>query len=116
VLNIYKDEGCPPETRCAVKLLQSDFLVNNDPVYVAENKKDLALFLTTEGVLLPGENAGTFKISLVHWLVLQRIIPHVFLTSPKVEVPYYPSTGTLDILKVLKQVVCVFDRDYEVSQ
>ena len=27
------------------------------------------------------------------------------------EVPYNPSTGTLDILKALKQVVCVFDKE-----
>ncbi|CAG8754991.1 5806_t:CDS:2, partial [Dentiscutata heterogama] len=101
------------DTRRAVNLIRSDFLVNNDPIYVAENKKDLALFLTAEGVLVPGEDAGTFKISspLVHWLVLQRIIPQAFPTSPKVEVPYYSSTGTLDILKALKQVVCVFDRE-----
>ncbi|RHZ81155.1 hypothetical protein Glove_123g146 [Diversispora epigaea] len=101
------------DTRRAVNLIRSDFLVNNDPIYVAENKKDLALFLTAEGILVPGEDAGTFKISspLVHWLVLQRIIPQVFPTSPKVEVPYYPSTGTLDIFKALKQVICVFDQE-----
>jgi len=28
-----------------------------------------------------------------------------------VEVPYNPSTGTLDILKALKQVICVFDKE-----
>ncbi|RHZ88674.1 hypothetical protein Glove_21g216 [Diversispora epigaea] len=101
------------DTRRTVNLIRSDFLVNNDPIYVADNKKDLALFLTAEGVLVSGEDAGTFKISspFVHWLVFQRIIPQVFPTSPKVEVPYYSSTGTLDILKTLKQVICVFDQE-----
>ncbi|CAJ0913355.1 16617_t:CDS:2 [Entrophospora sp. SA101] len=58
--SLLKDDT---NTRRAVNLIRSDFLVNNDPIYVAENKKDLALFLTAEGVLIPGEDAGTFKIS-----------------------------------------------------
>ncbi|CAG8579474.1 12231_t:CDS:2, partial [Cetraspora pellucida] len=101
------------DTRRAINFIRSDFLVNNDPIYVAENKKDLALFLTAKGVLVPGGDAGTFKISspLVHWLVLQRIIPHMFLTSLKVEVPYHPSTGNLDILEALKQIVSIFDQE-----
>ncbi|CAG8459020.1 4837_t:CDS:2 [Cetraspora pellucida] len=101
------------DTRRAVNLIRSDFLINNDPIYVAENKKDLVLFLTAEGVLVPGEDAGTFKISspLVHWLLLQRIIPHVFPTSPQTEVPYHSSPHTLDIFKVLKQTVLVFDKE-----
>ncbi|CAG8594597.1 10798_t:CDS:2, partial [Cetraspora pellucida] len=101
------------DIRRAVKLIRTDFLVSNDPIYVADNKNDLALFLTAEGVLVPGEDAGTYKISspLVHWLVLQRIIPHVFPTSPQTEVPYHSSPRTLDIFKVLKQTVLVFDKE-----
>ncbi|CAG8768333.1 12030_t:CDS:2, partial [Racocetra fulgida] len=97
----------------AMKQFRSDFLANFDPIFVAGNKRNLALFLTAEGVLVPGDNDGTFKISspLVRWMVLQQIIPHVFLTSPKVDVPYHPSTGTLDIFEVLKQVIRVFDRE-----
>ncbi|CAG8801761.1 16916_t:CDS:2 [Cetraspora pellucida] len=93
-------------TRRAVKLIQTDFLVNNHPIHVAKNKKDLALFLTAEGVLVPGEDAGTFKISS-----LLQIVPKVFLTSSKVDVPYHPSTSALDIFKVLMQVVRVFDQE-----
>ncbi|KAF0425160.1 transcriptional regulator [Gigaspora margarita] len=54
-----------------------------------------------------------FKISspLVRWVVLQQIIPHVFLTSPKAAVPYYFHTHTLDIFKVLKKSIIVFDRE-----
>ncbi|CAG8781083.1 45941_t:CDS:1, partial [Gigaspora margarita] len=64
-------------------------------------------------VLVPGDNDGTFKTSspLVRWMVLQQVIPHVFPTSPKVDVPYHPSTGTLNVLEVLKQVVRVFDQE-----
>ncbi|CAG8740359.1 16435_t:CDS:2, partial [Dentiscutata erythropus] len=71
----------------AVKLLWTDFLANFDPVNVGM-QNDLVRFLKAEGVLIPGENAGTY-----------------------VEVLYHPSTGTLDILKALKQVVCIFDRE-----
>ncbi|RHZ47929.1 hypothetical protein Glove_564g63 [Diversispora epigaea] len=101
------------DTNNAVKFIQSDFLVNNDPVYVVETKRHLAKFLTAEGVLVSGKNSGTFKISspLVHWLVFQRIIPQVFPTSPKVEVPRHSTTGALDILNALKLVVCVFDQE-----
>ncbi|CAG8809104.1 7945_t:CDS:2, partial [Gigaspora rosea] len=101
------------DTRHAVNLIRSDFLVNNDSIQIAENKKDLALFLTAEGVLVPEEVAGTFKISspLVHWLLLQRIIPHVFPTSPQTDVPYHSSPRTLDVFKVLKQTVLVFDKE-----
>ncbi|CAG8579540.1 8880_t:CDS:2 [Gigaspora rosea] len=95
----------------AMKLLRFDFLANFDPALVTGNKRNLALFLTAEGVLVPGDNDGTFKISspFVRWMILQQIIPHVFQTSPKVDVPYHPSTGTLDIFEVLKQVIRVFD-------
>ncbi|CAG8761697.1 8437_t:CDS:2, partial [Racocetra fulgida] len=84
----------------AVRLLRTDFLANFDPVH-AGMQNDLAMFLTTEGVLIPGEDAGTYK----------QIVPKVFPTSPKVEVPYHPSTGVLDILTTLTQVVRVFDQE-----
>ncbi|CAG8528853.1 7476_t:CDS:2 [Racocetra fulgida] len=90
----------------AMKLFRSDFLANFDSVLVTENKRNLAWFLTAAGVLVPGDNDGTFKISSP-----LQVIPHVFLTSPKVDVPYHPSTGTLDIFEVLKQVIRVFDRE-----
>ena len=35
----------------------------------------------------------------------------MFSISPQAEVSYNPFTGTLDILKALKQVVCVFDKE-----
>jgi hypothetical protein len=75
---------------------------------------NLANFLASEGVLVPDENLpGYFNLSspLVRWLLIQQIIPKLFPTSPQAEVPYNPSTGTLDILKALKQVVCVFDKE-----
>ena len=99
------------DTRQAMKLLQSDFLTNFDSVN-PRTQMDLALFLTAEGVLTPGEDAGTFKISspLVRWLILQRIIPRVFPTSPEKEVPYH-SSCTLDTLEALKQIVVVFDKE-----
>ncbi|CAG8819909.1 33186_t:CDS:2, partial [Racocetra persica] len=56
-------------------------------------------------------NENSISSPLVRWVVLQQIIPHVFPTSPKVDVPYHPSTGTLDILEVLKQVIRVFDQE-----
>ncbi|CAG8695878.1 20067_t:CDS:2, partial [Dentiscutata erythropus] len=72
----------------AVRLLWTDFLANFDPVNVGM-QNNLVQFLTAEG----------------------QIVSKVFPTSPKVEVLYHPSTGTLDILKALKQVVCIFDRE-----
>ncbi|CAG8793228.1 20719_t:CDS:2, partial [Dentiscutata erythropus] len=59
-----------------------------------------------------GDNDGMFKISspLVHWIVLQQIISHIFLTLPKVDVKYHPS-GALDIFEVLKQVIRIFDQE-----
>jgi len=100
-------------TRHAVKLLRSDFLTNIDPVYVTENNRNLDLFLMAEGVLIPGEEAGTFKISLplVRWLVLQQIIPQVFPSYPKIDVPYHSSPCMLDILRILKQTICIFDKE-----
>ncbi|RHZ74539.1 hypothetical protein Glove_221g90 [Diversispora epigaea] len=94
-----------PNTWRAVKLLRTKFMMNIDFVPVAENQKDLALFLTAEGVLIPGEDSGTFKISslLVRWMVLQQIIPQVFPSSLKVE--------TLDILEILKQAIRSFDKE-----
>ncbi|CAG8535814.1 1245_t:CDS:2 [Dentiscutata heterogama] len=47
------------------------------------------------------------RLPLVCWMVPQQIIPYVFLTSPKVDVPYHP-LGTLNIFEVLKQVIRVF--------
>ncbi|CAG8788989.1 24608_t:CDS:2 [Gigaspora margarita] len=73
----------------AIKLFRSDFLANFDPILVTGNKRNLALFLIAE----------------------RQIIPHVFLTSSKVDVPYHPLMGTLDIFEVLKQVIRVFDRE-----
>ncbi|RHZ83804.1 hypothetical protein Glove_87g232 [Diversispora epigaea] len=101
------------DTRRAVKLLRTNFMSNIDFVPVAENQMDLAFFLTAEGVLIPGEDFGTFKISspLVRWLILQRIIPQVFPSSPKVEVPYHSSSQTLDILEILKQAIRTFDKE-----
>jgi hypothetical protein len=99
------------DIRQAVKLLRSDFLTNFDPVN-PRTQMDLASFLAAEGVLTPGEYTGTFKISspLVRWLILQRIIPRVFPTSPQTEVPYH-SSRTLDILEALKQIVVIFDKE-----
>jgi len=83
------------DSKHAMKLFRSDFLANINHVSVADNQKYLALFLTAEGVLVPGKNLSTFKISLplVHWLVLQQVIPKVFPSSPKVEVPYHSDSG-----------------------
>ncbi|CAG8496711.1 10657_t:CDS:2 [Gigaspora margarita] len=89
----------------AVRLLQTDFLANFDPV-CAGMQNDLAMFLTAEGVLIPGEDAETYKVSSP-----LQIVPKVFLTSSKVEISYHPSTGILNILTTLIQVVCVFDQE-----
>ena len=35
----------------------------------------------------------------------------MFPSSPKVEVPYHSSPHTPDILEILKQAVCTFDRE-----
>ncbi|CAG8686291.1 6922_t:CDS:2, partial [Cetraspora pellucida] len=102
-----------PDTKRAVSFFRSDFLASFGPIYVTEKQRDLALLLTAEGVLIPGNDSGTFEISspLVRWLILQRIIPRLFPTSPQTEVPYNPSTNTLDVPEVLKQVTCVFDKE-----
>ena len=83
---------------------------------------DLAFFLTTEGMLTPEEDAGTFKISLplVHWMILQQIIPHVnvFPTLPQKEVPYH-SSGMLDTLITQgfkTDSCCIQQRNYKVTQ
>ncbi|CAG8734422.1 46043_t:CDS:2, partial [Gigaspora margarita] len=95
------------------EILKYPTFIRMKDVLLKDDTNTRSLFLTAEGVLVPGGDAGTFKISspLVHWLVLQRIIPHMFPTSPKVEVPYHPSTGNLDILEALKQIVSIFDQE-----
>ncbi|CAG8598194.1 2444_t:CDS:2, partial [Ambispora gerdemannii] len=101
------------DTKSAVSLFRSDFLASFGPIYVAEKQRDLARFLTAEGVLIPGNVSGTFEVSspLVRWLILQRIIPRLFPTSPQMEVPYHSSPRTLDTFNVLKQTVRVFDKE-----
>ncbi|CAG8827198.1 20329_t:CDS:1, partial [Cetraspora pellucida] len=100
------------EIKQAVRLLRTDFLANFDTIRVGM-QNDLAMFLTAEGVLIPGEDAGTYKVSspLVRSLIYQQIVPKVFPTSPQTEVPYHSSPRTLDIFKVLKQTVLVFDKE-----
>ncbi len=121
-----KDALLKESARRAVKFFRTYFLANSDPIVVtntdvitntdAVTNTDLAQFLTAEGALLPDKEAGSFKISspLVRWLILQRVIPMVFPSSPKVDIPFrsIPHTlATLDTLEVLKQSLCVFDKE-----
>jgi len=72
-----------------------------------------AEYLAAEGVLVPGEEPGTFKLSspLVRWLILQRVIPIVFPFHPRKDIPYFKNSYDLDIFRVLKYAVQSFDKD-----
>ncbi len=51
------------DTKRAVSLFRSDFLASFGPIYVTEKQRDLALFLTAQGILITGKDSGTFETS-----------------------------------------------------
>ncbi|CAG8531408.1 9965_t:CDS:2, partial [Funneliformis mosseae] len=72
-----------------------------------------AEYLASEGVLVPGEEAGAFKLPspLVRWLILQRVIPNVFPSRPREEIPFFKDSQDLDTLIALEFTVKSFDKD-----
>jgi hypothetical protein len=72
-----------------------------------------AEYLAYEGVLVPGEQAGLYKLSspLVRWLILQRVIPNVFPSRPREDIPFFKDSQDLDTLIALKLAVKSFDKD-----
>ncbi|CAG8533039.1 7031_t:CDS:2, partial [Paraglomus occultum] len=74
-----------PAAKAAVELFRSKFMLNTDFVEIYEDEEvKLANFLAAEGLLVVND-LTKFKIA-----------------SPLVEVPYYPSSDTLNTFEVLK--------------
>lgn len=72
-----------------------------------------AEYLADEGVLVPGEVVGSFKLSspLVRWLILQHVIPAVFSSCPSSNIPFLVGTRNLDTLYALRLAIKYFDKD-----
>jgi len=64
-------------------------------------------------VLVPGEETGAFKLSspLVRWLILQRVIPIVFPSCPRNDIPFFKDSKVLDTLITLRLATKSFDKD-----
>ena len=106
-----KDTLLKKDAKPAMKFFRSKFLANVDSVSTTDT--NLAMFLTAEGVLVSDDEDGKFKISslLIRQLILQRIIPKVFPSFPKVEVPFHTFSHTLNTFEVLNQIIHVFDKE-----
>lgn len=73
---------------------------------------DSAEFLAAEGVLIPATRTNSaFRLSspMVRNLVLQCVIPKVFPSCPRRDLPYLGHSRNLDILNVLKFAIPTFD-------
>lgn len=102
-----------PEAKNAVNFFRNHFLVDFGHEMNVTTDINSAEYLAYEGVLVPGEHAGFFKLSspLVRWLILQRVIPNVFPSRPREEIPFYKDSQYLDTLFTLKFAVKSFDKD-----
>ncbi|RGB41798.1 hypothetical protein C1646_684852 [Rhizophagus diaphanus] len=105
-----------PEAKNAVNFFRNHFLIDfghEMNITTDIDSINSAEYLAYEGVLVPGEHAGFFKLSspLVRWLILQRVIPNVFPSCPKEEIPFYKDSQYLDTLFTLKFAVKSFDKD-----
>src|SRR6185369_14634399 len=102
------------KARKAMQLIRSTFIGFFDLVQIVDNEeRNLAEFLTAEGVLIRDEESkDKFKMSsvLVDELIRQRVIPELFKSTPTVVVPE-KHDGFLDIINILKTVVQFFDKD-----
>ena len=99
------------KARQAMQLVQSAFIGFFDLVHIVDNEeRNLAEFLTAEGVLIRDEESrDKFKMSssLVDELIQQRVIPELFKSTPN----SCRHDGFLDIINILKTVVQFFDQD-----
>ncbi|PKK72017.1 hypothetical protein RhiirC2_777679 [Rhizophagus irregularis] len=102
-----------PEAKNAVNFFRNHFLVDFGHEINVTTDINSAEYLAYEGVLVPGEYAGFFKLSspLVRWLIVQRVIPNVFPSRPREEIPFYKDSQYLDTLFTLKFAVKSFDKD-----
>ncbi|RGB29297.1 hypothetical protein C1646_672570 [Rhizophagus diaphanus] len=102
-----------PEARVALNFFRNNFLVDFGYEVKVTTEINSAEYLASEGVLVPGEEAGAFKLSspLVRWLILQRVIPNVFPSRPREEIPFFKNSQDLDTLIALKFAVITFDKD-----
>jgi hypothetical protein len=68
-----------PKSRNALNFFRKHFLVDFGHEVNVTTDINSAEYLASEGVLIPGERAGSFKLSspLMRWLILQRVIPVV---------------------------------------
>ncbi|CAB5381202.1 unnamed protein product [Rhizophagus irregularis] len=101
-----------PEAKDALNFFRNNFLVDVGYEVKVTTDIDSAEYLASEGVLVPGEEAGAFKLSspLVRWLILQRVIPNVFPSRPREEIPFFKDSQDLDTLIALKYAVKTFDK------
>src|SRR2546423_237112 len=102
-----------PKSKSALNFFRDHFLVDFGHEINVTTDIDNAEYLASEGVLVPGEVAGSFRLSspLVRWLILQRVIPIVFPSCPKQEIPCYRDSTDLDTLYALKLAVQSFDKN-----
>ena len=102
-----------PKSKNALNFFQDHFLVDFGHEINVTTDINSAEYLASEGVLVPGEKAGAFKLSspLVRWLILQRVIPNAFPSCPREEIPFFNDSQYLDTLIVLKLAVKSFDRN-----
>ena len=102
-----------PKSKNALNFFRDHFLVDFGHEINVTTDINSAEYLASEGVLVPGEEAGAFKLSspLVRWLILQRVIPNVFPSRPREEIPFFKDSQDLDTLIALKFAVKTFDKD-----
>jgi len=101
------------ETKDVLNFFRNNFLVDFGHEVKVTTDVNSAEYLASEGVLVPGEEAGAFKLSspLVRWLILQRVIPNVFPSRPREDIPFFKDSQNLDTLLTLKLAVKSFDKD-----
>ncbi|RGB29791.1 hypothetical protein C1646_310438 [Rhizophagus diaphanus] len=102
-----------PKVKNVLDFFRNHFLVDFGHEINVDADINSAEYLASEGVLVPGKEAGSFKLSspLVRWLILQRVIPIVFPSCPKEEIPLFRDSNDLDTLITLKLAIRSFDKD-----
>ncbi|CAG8610548.1 16725_t:CDS:2 [Funneliformis mosseae] len=102
-----------PENKDALNFFRNNFLVDFGHEVKVTIDINSAESLASEGVLVPAEEAGAFKLSspLIRWLILQRVIPIVFPSCPRNDVPFFKDSKVLDTLVTLKLATKSLDKD-----
>ncbi|RIA82228.1 hypothetical protein C1645_879297 [Glomus cerebriforme] len=102
-----------PEAKVALDFFRNYFLVDFGQEVKVTTEIDSAEYLASEGVLVPCGEAGVFKLSspLVRWLILQRVIPVIFPSCPRIDIPFFKNSTELDTLLTLIPATKSFDKE-----